>query len=163
MKVLHVTRTLPQEMLGPMYLSRAVKDAGHEMRAICLPDPRWLSKIREYRPDVITWSLMTGNHRQIFDVNRFLVERRGGLERHACVRIVEDAQVDRGFRAELGQNRAALCGRIQHHAQVERRHHHAHRIAGRLPVERRRTPALACRIRAALTVSAIVAPRGIGP
>jgi anaerobic magnesium-protoporphyrin IX monomethyl ester cyclase len=72
MRVLHVTRTLPQEMLGPMYLSRAVKDAGHEMRAVCLPDPRWLAKIREYRPDVITWSLMTGNHRQIFDVNRFL-------------------------------------------------------------------------------------------
>jgi anaerobic magnesium-protoporphyrin IX monomethyl ester cyclase len=71
-KVLHVTRTLPQEMLGPMVLSRAVKDAGHEMRAICLPDPRWLSRIREYRPDVITWSLMTGNHRPIFDVNRFL-------------------------------------------------------------------------------------------
>jgi radical SAM superfamily enzyme YgiQ (UPF0313 family) len=55
-----------------MYLSRAVKDAGHEMRAVCLPDPRWLSKIREFKPDVITWSLMTGNHRQIFDVNRYL-------------------------------------------------------------------------------------------
>ncbi|MBK7643433.1 MAG: cobalamin-dependent protein, partial [Planctomycetes bacterium] len=72
MKVLHITRTLPQEMLGPMYLSTAVKAAGHEMRAICLPDVHWLSKIREYKPDVITWSLMTGNHRQIFDVNRFL-------------------------------------------------------------------------------------------
>jgi radical SAM superfamily enzyme YgiQ (UPF0313 family) len=71
-KLLHVTRTLPQEMLGPMYLSRAVKDAGHEMRAICLPDARWLSKIRDYAPDVVTWSLMTGNHRQIFDVNRLL-------------------------------------------------------------------------------------------
>lgn len=72
MKVLHVTRTLPQEMLGPMYLSRAVKAAGHEMKAICLPDARWLAKIRDYAPDVITWSLMTGNHRQIYDVNRFL-------------------------------------------------------------------------------------------
>ncbi|MBL8802929.1 MAG: B12-binding domain-containing radical SAM protein [Planctomycetes bacterium] len=72
MKVLHITRTLPQEMLGPMYLARAVKDAGHQMRAICLPDPLWLRKIEEYGPDVITWSLMTGNHRQIFDVNRFL-------------------------------------------------------------------------------------------
>ncbi len=42
------------------------------MKAICLPDPRWLSKIKEYQPDVITWSLMTGNHKQIYDVNRFL-------------------------------------------------------------------------------------------
>lgn len=72
MKVLHITRTLPQEMLGPMYLSRAVKDAGHEMRAICLPDVHWLAKIRDYAPDVVTWSLMTGSHRQIYDVNRFL-------------------------------------------------------------------------------------------
>ena len=72
MKVLHITRTLPQEMLGPMYLATAVKKAGHEMRAICLPDVHWLAKIREYQPDVITWSLMTGNHKPIFDVNRFL-------------------------------------------------------------------------------------------
>ena len=72
MKVLHITRTLPQEMLGPMYLSRAVKNAGHDMRAIALPDPSWLRKIREYAPDVITWSIMTGNQRPILDLNRLL-------------------------------------------------------------------------------------------
>jgi len=72
MKVLHVTRTLPQEMLGPMVLSRAVKDAGHDMRAICLPDPKWLQKIREYEPDVISWSTMTGNQQPIYDLNRLL-------------------------------------------------------------------------------------------
>ena len=72
MRVLHITRTLPQEMLGPMYLGRAVRDAGHEMRAICLPDTRWLAKVREYRPDVITWSIMTGNQRPIFDLNKLL-------------------------------------------------------------------------------------------
>lgn len=72
MRVLHISRTLPQEMLGPMVLSRAVKDAGHEMKAVFLPDPRWLSKIREYAPDVVTWSVMTGSHQAIFDVNRFL-------------------------------------------------------------------------------------------
>ena len=72
MRVLHITRTLPQEMLGPMYLSRAVKDAGHEMECVCLPDPHWLRRIREYAPDVVTWSVMTGNHRPIFDLNRLL-------------------------------------------------------------------------------------------
>jgi len=55
-----------------MYLSRAAKDAGHEMRSLFVPDPKWLSKVKEYRPDVITWSLMTGNHKAIFDVNRLL-------------------------------------------------------------------------------------------
>ncbi len=72
MKVLHISRTLPQEMLGPMYLSRAVKDAGHEMKALLLPDARWLSAVRDYRPDVITWSTMTGNHLPIYDLNRLL-------------------------------------------------------------------------------------------
>ena len=72
MKVLHITRTLPQEMLGPMYLSRAVKDAGHDMRALCLPDRMWLRKIKEYAPDVVTWSTMTGNQQPILDLNRLL-------------------------------------------------------------------------------------------
>jgi radical SAM superfamily enzyme YgiQ (UPF0313 family) len=72
MKVLHITRTLPQEMLGPMVLSRQLKDAGHEVRGLCLPDTRWLSKIKEYEPDIVTWSLMTGNHTPVFDLNRLL-------------------------------------------------------------------------------------------
>ncbi len=55
-----------------MVLSRMVKDAGHDMRALCLPDARWLAKIKEYDPDVITWSLMTGNHKPILDLNRLL-------------------------------------------------------------------------------------------
>ncbi len=55
-----------------MYLSRAVKDAGHQMEALCLPDPLWLKKISVYDPDVITWSVMTGNHTPIFDLNKLL-------------------------------------------------------------------------------------------
>jgi len=62
-------------MLGPMVLSRAVKDAGHEMKAVCLPDPLWLAKIRGYKPDVITYSLMTGSHNQIFALNRMLKKK----------------------------------------------------------------------------------------
>lgn len=62
-------------MLGPMVLSRAVKDAGHEMIAVCLPDPMWLSKIRDYKPDVITYSLMTGSHTQIFTLNKMLKKK----------------------------------------------------------------------------------------
>ncbi len=75
MRVLHITRTLPQEMLGPMVLARVVREAGHEMRAICLPDRKWMTKIREYRPDVITWSVMTGSHKPIFALNRLLKQK----------------------------------------------------------------------------------------
>ena len=72
MKVLYIQRTLPQEPIGPMYLSRAVKDAGHEMEALFVPDPQWLKRIAEYEPDVIAWSVMTGNHAPIYDLNKLL-------------------------------------------------------------------------------------------
>ena len=100
MKVLHITRTLPQEMLGPMVLSRVVKDAGHEMQALCLPDPQWLKKIRDYAPDVVTWSLMTGNHTQIFDLNRFLKSKfeffslMGGPHVTFVPDCVKDSEID---------------------------------------------------------------------
>jgi radical SAM superfamily enzyme YgiQ (UPF0313 family) len=83
-----------------MGLSRAVKDAGHEMEALCLPDPRWLSKIREYAPDVITWSLMTGNHIPILDLNRLLKKRfdffsfMGGPHVTFVPDVVKDPAVD---------------------------------------------------------------------
>ena len=46
MKVLFVSEYLPQEMLGIMWLSRALKDAGHETKALFLPDTKWLDVIR---------------------------------------------------------------------------------------------------------------------
>ena len=55
-----------------MYLSRALKDAGHEIRALYVPDPKWLSKFRDYAPDLVTWSVMTGSHMAIQDVNKLL-------------------------------------------------------------------------------------------
>ena len=38
LKVLFVNDFLPQEMLGIMYLSRSIKDAGHRTKALFLPD-----------------------------------------------------------------------------------------------------------------------------
>ncbi len=72
MKVLHISMTLPQEPLGPMWLSRAVKDSGHDMQALFIPDPHWIDKVKDYAPDVISWSSMTGVHRTIEATNRVL-------------------------------------------------------------------------------------------
>ncbi len=72
MKVLHITRALPQESLGVMYLSRAIKDAGHQYEALVLPDPKWLKKVADYAPEVVTWSIMTGSQGPIRDVNSLL-------------------------------------------------------------------------------------------
>ncbi|MEM7515934.1 MAG: hypothetical protein AAF368_03280, partial [Planctomycetota bacterium] len=62
MKVLFVEEYLPQEMLGIMWLSRAIKDAGHESKALFLPDKEWLTKIKEHNPDVVCFSVTTGMH-----------------------------------------------------------------------------------------------------
>lgn len=68
LKVLFVNDYLPQEMLGIMWLSRSIKDAGHQTKALFLPDTDWVEKIGEYAPDVVCFSVMTGMHLYSIDV-----------------------------------------------------------------------------------------------
>jgi len=70
MRVLFIDEYLPQEMLGVMYLSRAIKDAGHESKCIFIPDRDWQAKVREYNPDVVLYSITTGMHVYFADINR---------------------------------------------------------------------------------------------
>lgn len=70
MKVLIINEYLPQEMLGLMWLSRAVKDAGHECKCLFIPDKQWLVKIKEFDPDVVCYSVTTGMHLYFADINR---------------------------------------------------------------------------------------------
>jgi anaerobic magnesium-protoporphyrin IX monomethyl ester cyclase len=70
MRILFVNEYLPQEMLGLMWLSRAIKDAGHETKALFLPDKKWLQKIREYDPQVVAFSTTTGMHLYFADIMR---------------------------------------------------------------------------------------------
>ena len=74
MRVLFVNEYLPQEMLGLMWLSRAIKDAGHQTKAIFIPDKQWLAKIREYDPDVLCYSVTTGIHSYMVEINRKVKE-----------------------------------------------------------------------------------------
>jgi radical SAM superfamily enzyme YgiQ (UPF0313 family) len=74
MKVLFVEEYLPQEMLGLMYLSRAIKNAGHQTRALFIPDRQWIQKVREYEPDVVCFSTTTGMQLYYADINRKVKE-----------------------------------------------------------------------------------------
>ena len=74
MRVLFVNEYLPQEMLGMMWLSRAIKDAGHETKALFLPDRTWAQKLVEYAPDVVCYSVTTGMHLYFADINRKVKE-----------------------------------------------------------------------------------------
>ncbi|MFT6830962.1 MAG: anaerobic magnesium-protoporphyrin IX monomethyl ester cyclase [Planctomycetota bacterium] len=68
MKVLFINDYLPQEMLGIMWLSRSIKDAGHQTKALFLPDADWIKKIGDYTPDVVCFSVTTGMHLYYFDI-----------------------------------------------------------------------------------------------
>jgi radical SAM superfamily enzyme YgiQ (UPF0313 family) len=57
-------------MLGLMLLSRAIKDAGHDTKALFLPDKDWLAKIKEYDPHVVAFSVTTGMHLYFLDLNQ---------------------------------------------------------------------------------------------
>lgn len=70
MKVLFIDEYLAQEMLGIMWLSRAIKDAGHDAKALFIPDREWLKKLVEYNPDVVCFSVTTGMHLYFADINR---------------------------------------------------------------------------------------------
>jgi radical SAM superfamily enzyme YgiQ (UPF0313 family) len=74
MKVLFIDEYLPQEMLGIMWLSRAIKDAGHQTKCLFIPDRNWLEKLREYAPDVVCYSVTTGMHLYLADINRKVKE-----------------------------------------------------------------------------------------
>src|SRR5688572_29732591 len=74
MKVLFIDEYLPQEMLGLMWLSRAVKDGGHEAQALFIPDKDWIEKLKAYSPDVVCYSVTTGMHLYFADINRKVKE-----------------------------------------------------------------------------------------
>jgi radical SAM superfamily enzyme YgiQ (UPF0313 family) len=69
MRVLFIDEYLPQEMLGIMWLSRAIKDAGHEAKALFIPDKEWLDKVKAFDPDVVCYSVTTGMHLYFADIN----------------------------------------------------------------------------------------------
>ena len=70
MKVLFIDEYLPQEMLGIMWLSRAIKDAGHDAKCLFIPDKKWIEKLQDYAPDVVCYSVTTGMHLYFAEINR---------------------------------------------------------------------------------------------
>jgi radical SAM superfamily enzyme YgiQ (UPF0313 family) len=120
MRVLFVSEYLPQEMLGLMWLSRAIKDAGHECRALFLPDTDWLTKAEEYAPDVLAYSVTTGMHRYALDINRRIkrvlpdaLSVFGGPHPTFTPEYVENEGVDAVCRGEGEHAMVDLLNRMQ--------------------------------------------------
>jgi radical SAM superfamily enzyme YgiQ (UPF0313 family) len=69
MRVLFLNPYLAQEPLGVMYLSGALKAAGHQTKMIFLPDPHFEQKVREFAPGVVCYSFTTGVHQMVVGLN----------------------------------------------------------------------------------------------
>jgi anaerobic magnesium-protoporphyrin IX monomethyl ester cyclase len=120
MKVLFIDEYLPQEMLGIMWLSRAIKDAGHDAKALFIPDKAWLEKLEEYAPDVVCYSVTTGMHLYFADINRKVkqvlpnvVSVFGGPHPTFSPEYVETEGIDGICRGEGEQAMVELLDRMQ--------------------------------------------------
>jgi radical SAM superfamily enzyme YgiQ (UPF0313 family) len=74
MKVLFLSQFLAQEPLGIMYLSGALKAAGHETRMIFMPDSDFEEKFKEFDPDIVGYSFTTGIHTTALGLNKQVKE-----------------------------------------------------------------------------------------
>jgi len=69
MKVLFVTKPFKIEPLGIMYLSSSAKKENHKVD-IVLTSENLEDKIREYKPDILAYSVLTGDQRFYSDLNK---------------------------------------------------------------------------------------------
>jgi radical SAM superfamily enzyme YgiQ (UPF0313 family) len=107
MRVLFLSTFLAQEPLGVMALSAALKRAGHETRMLFVPDPRLPLVLRNWRPDVVAYSAMTGTHKPLAGLNRIVKRMRpqvmsiaGGAHPTVVPEYIEEPGLDAICRGE---------------------------------------------------------------
>jgi len=74
MKILLVVKSKVMENLGVMYLSAVVKKAKHQCKIVSFDEARVMAKI--WNPDVIGYSIMTGDQHRFRILNEKIRERR---------------------------------------------------------------------------------------
>lgn len=74
-RVLFVERNLINEKLGIMYLSAVLKAKGHHANLIQTDKDDLDDFIRDYKPDFVAFSIMTGQHVHALQVARYVKEK----------------------------------------------------------------------------------------
>ena len=106
-------------MIGIMYLSTWLKKAGHEVKTQFLPEKDWIEKIKEYDPQVLAYSMTTGDHVYYMELNRRLKELTGAFSvfgnSHPTFvpEMIEEEGVDAVCRGEGEYAMAELCARLE--------------------------------------------------
>jgi len=70
LRVLFVAQQIDYEPQGIMHLSSVLKDAGHQVELAVGAHHDPLAAAREFQPDVVAYSLITGSQRYYLDLNR---------------------------------------------------------------------------------------------
>jgi anaerobic magnesium-protoporphyrin IX monomethyl ester cyclase len=78
-RVLFITQQVDYEPQGIMYLSSALKAAGHQVELAIAAHHDPLAVAREFRPDVAAYSVITGSQRYYLDLNRRLKAEMPGI------------------------------------------------------------------------------------
>jgi len=74
MRLLFIVRQVAYEPQGILHLSSVLKQAGHEVR-LCIADQEHPSKaVKEFKPGIVGYSVITGSQRYYLDLNRELKE-----------------------------------------------------------------------------------------
>ncbi|MFA5808909.1 MAG: radical SAM protein [Thermoleophilia bacterium] len=95
-----------QAPLGPMYLSSALKKAGHETYSCLLDYKTAREAVKSYKPDVVALSMIIGHVKEYIEINRKLKEEfsfysiAGGPNATFCPEIINEEGVDAICRGE---------------------------------------------------------------
>ncbi|MFH1434112.1 MAG: cobalamin B12-binding domain-containing protein, partial [Pseudomonadota bacterium] len=70
MRVLFIYRMVYQDPLGVLYLASVLKRAGHEVHYIdAVLDKNWEENAVRLAPDIVGYSVLTGNQRFYLEIN----------------------------------------------------------------------------------------------
>jgi radical SAM superfamily enzyme YgiQ (UPF0313 family) len=75
MKILFVTEPFSVEPLGIAYLASALKSKGHEVDLVKINNNGYLDEISALKPEVVAFSVTTGRHKKLLDINRKIKSR----------------------------------------------------------------------------------------
>jgi radical SAM superfamily enzyme YgiQ (UPF0313 family) len=76
MRIVFVHRMVYQDPLGILYLAARLRQAGHDPHFVDVAlDRRWAHRVAELAPDVVGYSVTTGNHDFFLKINRRLKRR----------------------------------------------------------------------------------------
>ena len=79
MKVLFITKPYVIDPLGIAYLSSTLKRAGHEAALVRTVDD-WRARVEEFDPEVIAFSMTTGQHKDYIAIAGEIKKKRPGIK-----------------------------------------------------------------------------------